>query len=184
MFQDFYKKKSLEPELVQSLLNDEYNDLLSVLDMNAITEEIKDVVIANTSQTSLIVDNRTCSKINSEKRNTKEKCDDIKEQSLKYAKHVNERTPENQIIRLRNVFAGRPFKKNNPRKKLNFRSKKKPVSLKLSAIYEHMFDSNLPHEHSAEADCLAMIRCVINIADFFLKWSDNHATPLIYCKKV
>jgi hypothetical protein len=181
MFQDFYKKKNLELELIQSLLNDEYNDLLSVLDMNAITEEIKGVITANTSQISLTVNNKTCSKIiNNEKHNTKEKCDDIKEQSLK----VNERTPENQIIRLRNVFADRPFKKTNPRKKLDFGSKEKPVSLKLSAIYEHMFDSNLPHEHSAEADCLAMIRCVINIADFFLKWSDNHAIPLIYCKKV
>jgi len=182
MFQDFYKKRNLELELIQSLLNDEYNDLLSVLDMNVITEEIKDVSTANTLQTLHTVNNKTCSKnINSEKHNIKEKYDDIKERSLP---KVNERTPKSQIIRQQNVFAHRPFKKNNPRKRLDFGSREKPVSLKLSTIYKHMFDSNLPHEHSAEADCLAMIRCIINIADFFLKWSDNHATPLIYCRKV
>lgn len=182
MFQDFFKKR--DAEVVQDLLNDEYNDSLSVLNLDITTEEIEDTI--TTSQTTLTLDDRICSKIiNSEKRNTKEKHDsDIEERSLQHVKQQdNERTPKNQIIRLQNVFADRPLKKNNPRKRLNFEFRERPVNLKLSTIYEQMFDSNLSNAHSAEADCLTMIRCVINIADFFLKWSDNHAVPLIYCKK-
>lgn len=178
MFQDFFKRKDFETKMIQDLLNDEYNESLSVLDMN-VREEIKGVITTSTLQAMFPLDN-----INNVKSNIKEKHNgDNEKQLLMHAKQqTNERTPDSQIIRQQNVFVDRPFKK-NPKKRLYFGSKEKPVNLKLNTIYEYMFDSKFSHEHSAEADCLAMIRCVVNIADFFLKWSDNCAIPLSYCKK-
>ncbi|EZA49510.1 hypothetical protein DMN91_004423 [Ooceraea biroi] len=191
MFQDFFKKENLESRVIQDLLNDEYNDVLSVLNVDVITKEIKDVTTSEschenvvTSQSTVTLYNGSSKIINKGKYDTKGKYgDSTAERSMKHAKQrANERTPESQIIRTHNVFVDRPLK-SNPRKRLDFESAEKPASLKLSAIYEHMFSSNLPNQHSAEADCLAMIRCVNNIADFFLSWSDNHAIPLSRCKK-
>lgn len=182
MFQDFFKKRDLEPKAIQDLLNDEYNDSLSMLNMDVVVTEEKSKIIATTStaQTMFSCDDKFTEIINNKK---VEEYSNIDVQLSKNPiQEANEKTPKNQIMKLENVFAQRPIKKNNPKKKLNF-GYEKPISLKLSAIYEYMFGSSFSYNHSAEADCLAMIRCVINIADFFIDWSDNHAIPLICCKK-
>lgn len=90
---------------------------------------------------------------------------------------ANLQTPKNQVTKPENVLVQRPFKKGNPKKRLHFECEG-PSCYKLSAIYEYMFGTNF-NNHSAEADCLAMLSCVVKIADFFLDWSNNHATPLV-----
>lgn len=179
MFQDFFKKRDLEPKVVQDLLNDEYNDSLSKMDMDMVTTEKEPKIVATTSsaQTMLSCEDK-CTKIINNKKVGECNNDTDVQLSKNPIQKVNEKTPKNQITKLENVIVQRPFKKNNPKKRLNFEFEK-PISLKLSAIHEYMFGSNFSYNHSAEADCLAMIRCIINIADFFLNWSDNYAVPLI-----
>lgn len=187
MFQDFFKKRELEPKVVQELLNDEYNDSLSMLDMDVdvdvgvvTVEEPRIVATTSTAQTVFPWNDKYTKVIN---RKIEEYSNHIDVQSSKNPiQEANEKTPKNQI-KLEDVFPQRPFKKSNPKKRLNFKCEK-PISLKLRDIYEYMFDSNFSHNHSAEADCLATIRCVINIANFFLDWSNNHATPLNCYKKI
>lgn len=183
MFQDFFRKRELEPKMVQDLLNDEFNESLSKLDMDIVATDKEPKIVATTSsaQTMLFYEDKYTKIINNKK---VEECnnDTGVQLSKNSIQKANEKTPKNQITKLENVIAQRPFKKNNPKKRLNFECEK-PISLKLSAIYEYMFGSNFLYNHSAEADCLAMLRCIINIADFFLDWSDNHAAPLICCKR-
>ncbi|XP_029672137.1 uncharacterized protein LOC115240870 isoform X2 [Formica exsecta] len=186
MFQDFFKKKDLERKTVQDLLDDEYNDSLSMLDIDMVMMEQKTKIDAMPISQATPPYNGYIKVINDKKYDTnKEYNNDIDVESPEdFRQKANEKTPENQVMRQHEiVLVERPFKKNNPRKKLDFGCER-PVSLKLGAIYEYMFDSNFPHEHSAEADCLAMIRCITNIVDFFLEWSDNNATPLVCCKRI
>ncbi|XP_039305026.1 uncharacterized protein LOC105202324 [Solenopsis invicta] len=179
MFQDFFKKRKLESKEVQELLNDEYNDSFSILNMDVdeaidivtVKEPRIDVATTSTKQSIFPCDKYT--KIINSK--IQEHSDYVTQSWKNFLQKSNERTPKNQIIKLENV-PQRPFKKNIP-KRLNFKSEK-PNSLKLSDIYEYMFDMKIAGNHSAEADCLAMIRCVTRIDSFFLNWSDNHATPL------
>jgi len=179
MFQDFFNKRKLEPKIIQDLLNDEYNDSLSMLDMNMKSEEESKIATTSTVQTMLSCDGKYFKAMN---KKVEEYGNNVDVQSSKnLMQEANEKTPKTQIMKQENIFAQRPFKK-NPKKRLNFGCEK-PISLKLDAIHEYMFGSNFSHNHSAEADCLAMIRCVINIADFFLDWSNNHAIPLTCCKK-
>lgn len=190
MFQDFFRKEQTyvvpspsDSTAIHNLLNDEYNESLSeVLDlvmMEEKTKEIQDVAITSVLQTLPYENKYTKVLVKNAKEGEYSNTDD---RSPNCKRVAHERTPENQIIKLQDVFIGRPLKKNNPRRRLNF-SYERPVNLKLSAIYEYMFGSNFAREHSAEADCLAMIRCVSQITNFFLEWSDNHAFPLIHCKK-
>lgn len=184
MFQDFFEKKDSEPKMFQNLLNDEYNDSLSMLDMDIEQEAKVDATTASTSLMTSTYDG--CIKvINNKKYDTNEVYNgniDI-ESSKNFRQKVNEKTPENQIIRQHEiVHLERPFKKNTPRKRLDFGCDERPDNLKLATIYKYMFGKNFPQQHSAEADCLAMIYCVTNIVDFFLEWSDNNAIPLVSCK--
>lgn len=179
MFQDFFKKKDSESKMVQDLLDDEYNDSLSTLNMD-VEQEAK---IDPTLQATSFFDGYIKVISNKYDKNTQYN-DDINVESVDspndFRQKAIEKTPESQIMRQhKNVLVERPSKKNISRKRLDFGCER-PVSLKLCAIYEYMFGSNFSHEHSAEADCLAMIRCVTNIIDFFLEWSDNRATPLVH----
>ncbi|XP_028046087.1 uncharacterized protein LOC105833606 isoform X2 [Monomorium pharaonis] len=184
MFQNFFMKRELEPKVIQDLLNDEYNDSLSTLDIDVnmdieTLEESSIVATMSTAQTAFPWDNKYNVMVNGKVKEYKNHVD--AQSSRNPIQTANEKTPKNQIMKLENVFPQRPSKKNNPKKKLKFECEK-PISLKLPDIYGYMFNSDFSH-HSAEADCLAMIRCAINIAHFFLDWSDNHARPLICCKK-
>ncbi|XP_011878532.1 PREDICTED: uncharacterized protein LOC105567893 [Vollenhovia emeryi] len=182
MFQDFFIncKRDLEPKAVQNLLSDEYNDSLLDVDMAVAEKEPQIIATTSTAQTMLPCD-KYAKVINYE--TVEEYSNGVDVQSSKNPiQEVNEKTPKNQIMMLENISPQRPFKKIFPKKRLNF-EREKPVSLKLGDIYEHMFGSNFSYNHSAEADCLAMIRCIMNISDFFLEWSQNHAIPLICCKK-
>lgn len=178
MFQDFFKKRNLKP--VQNLLNDEFNNSLSTLNMDVSEEEPKMIPTTSTAQTIRSCNDPHITVIN---KKVKKYSNDVDVHLSKNPmQDANLQTPKNQIIKLENVFTQRPFKKGNPKKRLNFECEG-PSSYKLCAIYECMFGTNFTHNHSAEADCLAMLRCAINIDNFFLDWSKNRATPLVYCKQ-
>lgn len=177
MFKDLFEKKDSEPKMIQNLLNDEYNNSLSMLDMDIriIGQE------ATATSTSLMTSAHDgyIKTISNKKYDINEVYNgniDI-ESSKNFRQKDNEKTPENQIIRQHEIAVKRPFKNYYPRKRLDFGCEERPVNLQLNTIYKCMFGSNIPQEHSAEAGCLAMIRCVTNIVDFFLEWSDNHAIP-------
>ncbi|XP_025262519.1 uncharacterized protein LOC105249217 isoform X1 [Camponotus floridanus] len=184
MFKDLFEKKDSEPKMIQNLLNDEYNNSLSMLDMDIriIGQE------ATATSTSLMTSAHDgyIKTISNKKYDINEVYNgniDI-ESSKNFRQKDNEKTPENQIIRQHEIAVKRPFKNYYPRKRLDFGCEERPVNLQLNTIYKCMFGSNIPQEHSAEAGCLAMIRCVTNIVDFFLEWSDNHAIPFASCKGI
>ncbi|XP_011053506.1 PREDICTED: uncharacterized protein LOC105145485 isoform X2 [Acromyrmex echinatior] len=184
MFDDFFKKRNLQSTVFQDLLNDEFNDSLSTLDMDVVTKESKIIAMTSTAQTMLLCDDKYIKAVNTKV----DSCNnDVDIQSSKNPIQVaNEKTPKAQKTKSENVFMQRPVKKNNLKKRLNFEEKiefERPSSLKLIAIHEHIVGKHFEEHHSAEADCLAMIRCISNIVDFFLDWSNNHAIPLTYCKK-
>ncbi|KYN43597.1 Three prime repair exonuclease 2 [Trachymyrmex septentrionalis] len=181
MFEDFYKKRNLERTIFQDLLNDEFNDALSTMDMDVVTEE-ESKIIATTSTVRIMLpcDDKYIKAVNTKVDNCN---NDVDVQSSKNPmQEANETTPKAQKTKPENVFMQRPVKKNNLKKRLNFEFER-PSSLKLIAIHEHIVGKHFEDHHTAEADCLAIIRCVSNITDFFLNWSNNHAIPLIYCKK-
>ncbi|KAL0102055.1 hypothetical protein PUN28_018536 [Cardiocondyla obscurior] len=186
MFRDFYSQprndpgSSKEPEIVPDLLNDEYNDVLSTLDIDATTKEKKLRVVATTSAISPC--NNKCIEVTN---NEKIEYDNEVEilSSKNSMQETNEKTPEKQIIKLDNIFAKRPIKKYNGKRKLNYVNNK-PPNFKLETIYQSMFNSDIKDKHSAEGDCVAMIQCITEIADFFLNWSSNRAVPLSCCRKM
>lgn len=198
MFRDFFSKKQTnitpcpsDAMTMENLLNDEFNESLSAA-LDVVMAEEKGNEIQNVATTSAVqmlpYQNKYTKVIDSEsidsKHNSSGTHGNIDNRALKCKREdTEEKTPANKIIKLQNICAPKqPSKKNNNiRRKLNFNDR--PINLKLRAIYEYMFESTFPHQHSAEADCLAMIRCVSQIADFFLKWSDDHAFPLVHCKK-
>ncbi|XP_076664807.1 uncharacterized protein LOC143367084 [Andrena cerasifolii] len=93
---------------------------------------------------------------------------------------INEKTPESQKI-LESRYHSANFrnkKESCSRKKLNF-TPDKPANFKLPTIYKHLFRKCPENAHSAEGDCLSMIRCAIQFGDFFVEWAEQNAVPLI-----
>lgn len=183
MFQKFFDKRDLEPKVTQELLNDEFNDSLSMLDMDVdvLMKEEKTNIHVNTMLTleATSSHNDAYTKlINDQMYNINGEYS----KSPNSRREANEKTPVNKLMRPQDISSSvrRPFKK-NLRKKLNF-GYERPLNLQLGSIYEYMFGTT-PQQHSAEADCLTMIRCVTNIAGFFIEWSNNNAIPLVYLKK-
>ena len=94
---------------------------------------------------------------------------------------INEKTPKSKKIsesryRNANFWNGN---ESCSRKKLDFTPTSKPANFKLPTIYEHLFHKCPENAHSAEGDCLSMIRCAIQFGDFFLEWAERNAVPLI-----
>ena len=92
---------------------------------------------------------------------------------------INEKTPQCQRIsesRYRNANVRN--RKESSRKRLDFTAGK-PANFKLPTIYQHLFRKCPENAHSAEGDCLSMIRCAIHFGDFFLEWAERNAVPLI-----
>lgn len=104
--------------------------------------------------------------------------------NYKKMQEINEKTPENQIIKLEHSDKNFQIKKGySVKRKLDF-TNSMPVNFKLGTIYKHIFGKTLEGAHSAENDCLTMIRCAIKLKNFFLEWTDHNAVPLInYSRK-
>lgn len=54
-----------------------------------------------------------------------------------------------------------------------------PKNFKLGTIHDHLL--NIPPEkvHTAQGDCINMLRCVNYLGEYFLKWCGHNAKPLI-----
>ncbi|XP_014482030.1 PREDICTED: uncharacterized protein LOC106748223 isoform X2 [Dinoponera quadriceps] len=168
---------------IEALFDDGYNELLFAV-LDSVMMEKKTVVQNEASTSSLqryphdidiLIDalhDDTC-----EERNAVG--DGLENREKRENDH---RTPTRQKAKRQNA-ADKPSKKNGHRRRLDFNCKgTSPVNLKLCSIYEHMFESNFD-SHSAEADCIAMLRCVTQVADYFLRWSDENAFPLVRCDR-
>lgn len=96
---------------------------------------------------------------------------------------INEKTPENQIIRDSIVNTVSPRKVlSGVRKKLNF-SDVKPKSFKLATVHMHLVGCDPENQHCAEDDCLSMLRCVCQLGPHFAEWADMNAVSLNLLKK-
>ncbi|KZC12749.1 PREDICTED: uncharacterized protein LOC107190834 [Dufourea novaeangliae] len=96
----------------------------------------------------------------------------------KKIQEINEKTPENQIIKFQNSNAKFKNRKNITKRRLNFTSNQ-PSNFKLSSVYKHIIGTDIDNAHSAEGDCLSMIRCAIELGNFFNEWADSYAVPLM-----
>ncbi|KAK2575428.1 hypothetical protein KPH14_008337 [Odynerus spinipes] len=59
----------------------------------------------------------------------------------------------------------------------------RPINFKLTTIYEHLLNVPAEKAHTAQGDCINMLRCANHIGEFFLEWCDHHAVPLIEKRK-
>ncbi|XP_034191406.1 uncharacterized protein LOC117609325 isoform X1 [Osmia lignaria lignaria] len=92
---------------------------------------------------------------------------------------MNEKTPENQVIKSQDMDKCLHKRKESiARRKLHFTSGQ-PVNFKLSSVCKHIFGTDPQNAHTAEGDCLSMIRCAIQLGNYFVEWADCKATPLI-----
>ncbi|XP_076764073.1 uncharacterized protein LOC143431322 [Xylocopa sonorina] len=97
----------------------------------------------------------------------------------KRMQEINEKTPENRLIKPQ--YYDKNFQKRNTviaRRKLYF-TNSSPTNFKLSTVHKHILGTDLDNAHSAEGDCLGMIRCAIQLGNFFVEWADKKAVPLI-----
>lgn len=91
---------------------------------------------------------------------------------------INEKTPESQVIKSQDMHKCLHKKRESTaRRKLHFTSGQ-PVNFKLSSVCKHIFGTDPQNAHSAEGDCLSMIRCAIQLGNYFVEWADGKATPL------
>ncbi|KAJ8665161.1 hypothetical protein QAD02_006823 [Eretmocerus hayati] len=97
---------------------------------------------------------------------------------------VNERTPENQIVpNSRSVVRINPRASlNNARRSLNFNDTP-PRNFKLGTIYMHMIGREAENAHTAEGDCISMLRCVCQIGPNFAEWADQNAISMNHFKR-
>lgn len=96
---------------------------------------------------------------------------------------ATEKTPENQIIRGPASSSTSPkIILSGVRKRLNF-SETKPQSFKLASVHKHFIGCEPGNQHSAEDDCLSVLRCVCQIGLHFAEWADQNAVSLNLFKK-
>lgn len=96
---------------------------------------------------------------------------------------INEKTPEGQKYKkgkrnksLQNI------QKNSTKKNLDF-TKSRPDNFKLPTIYKYIFCESPKNIHSAEGDCLTMIRCAVKMGNYFVQWADRNACSLNHSHK-
>ncbi|XP_054013235.1 uncharacterized protein LOC128895043 [Hylaeus anthracinus] len=142
---------------VSNLLNDGYDKMLS--------DALDSVMNSNFNSNNR---NESCSKstINTPKISC---CNKMQE--------INEKTPESQIIKLSNKNF-QDSTRSSVKRRLNFTSSC-PVNYKLSSVCKHIIGTYPENAHSAEGDCITMIRCAIKLEDYFIKWADRKAMPMI-----
>lgn len=91
----------------------------------------------------------------------------------------NEKTPDSQIMRekleIKEKFV-------NARKKLKY-GEQKPKNFKLLTLYMHLTGREAENLHSAEGDCISMLRCVNQLGSHFVEWADYNAVSLNLFKK-
>lgn len=150
-------------EGASSLLNDGCDEILC---------DALDNVMSSTSKKNNQENNENNSCSNSGRNTPKNSC-------YEEMQKVNEKTPENQIIKLQDAYKSLHFRKrSSARKKLHF-TKNKPDNFKLQTIYKHILGAEPVSVHTAEGDCLIMIHCAIQFGKYFVEWADYKATPFV-----
>ncbi|XP_076170456.1 uncharacterized protein LOC143148229 [Ptiloglossa arizonensis] len=92
---------------------------------------------------------------------------------------INEKTPESQIVKVKHYEKKFYYNKvTSVRRRLDYTTSQ-PINFKLSSISEHILGIAPKAAHTAEGDCLTMIRCAIELGIFFAEWSDSKAVPMI-----
>lgn len=97
----------------------------------------------------------------------------------KKMQEMNEKTPENQIIKMQDTNKSLHNRKGSTtRRKLHFKNNQ-PENYKLQTVCKHILGTDPVNAHTAEGDCLAMIRCAIQLGSYFVEWADYKAIPFI-----
>lgn len=158
---------------VSILLNDGYDKILSdALDSIMKTHLDDD----NNSAKSIVKNEKIVPNFNGMHSTPQTSC-------YKKMQQINEKTPENQIIKLQHTGKNIQNKKGtSARRKLDF-TNNRPTNFKLSNVCKHIFGSDPENAHSAEGDCLTMIRCAVQLGSYFVEWADGKAVPLNNCSK-
>jgi hypothetical protein len=104
--------------------------------------------------------------------------------SLKLLQQINEKTPNNQIIKNSYLHTRNITYKNleSVKRHLDFNNCM-PKNFKLSTVYIHMIGQEARNLHCAEADCIAMLQCVCQMGTYFVEWADHNAISLNLIKK-
>lgn len=105
--------------------------------------------------------------------------------SPKTMQEINEKTPVSQMIGNSVINAScRRKNLNGVRKMLNF-DESRPKNFKLSIVYAHMIGCEAENQHSAESDCISVLRCICQIGKSFAEWADYNALSLnLFRKKI
>ncbi|XP_076385770.1 uncharacterized protein LOC100883143 isoform X2 [Megachile rotundata] len=96
----------------------------------------------------------------------------------KKMQEMNEKTPENQIFKLRdaniNLYNGKIC---SARRRLPFTHKLD--NYKLSTVAKHILGTDPENAHTAEGDCITMLRCAVKLGDDFVEWAEKRMTPFV-----
>ncbi|XP_031787436.1 uncharacterized protein LOC100114369 isoform X1 [Nasonia vitripennis] len=156
-------------------LDDEWNDSLC-----SVVDELEKVRTKDSVRTSLSCGNGkdVLDAITNKKQQAdgKSSGSTTPKSSPKSMQAVNEKTPENQIIKNSRKTL------NGVRKQLNF-GNAKPKNFQLSTVYSHMIGCEAKNLHSAEGDCISMLTCVCQMGPHFAQWADYNAVSLNLFKK-
>ncbi|XP_058793237.1 uncharacterized protein LOC131665387 isoform X2 [Phymastichus coffea] len=168
----------LKSHVSDSSLDDQWNNALC-----AIVDDF-DKVQAN--ENSKDVMDYTISDKNGQTTSTSSDSITPKNSPNKSLQAINEKTPENQIIKTtRTRISSNPRKISQAfsvKKQIEF-DNSKPKNFKLSTVYFHMIGCEAENLHCAEADCITMLRCVCQIGPSFADWADMNAISLNHLKK-
>lgn len=176
MFQQYYKGCQNE---IQELLNDGCDDVL----LEALDAVDNDLEQCNIVDHNNVVQRNTADLNNLEEEVSKSvilsNCKPSTSQS-DYAtmmQRINEKTPESRIIKSK--YSNSKYA-SNARRSLDF-GKQRQSSFKCSLgnIHKHLFQADPIQAHTAEGDCLILMRCVSEISDFAQNWIKENAVPLI-----
>lgn len=93
------------------------------------------------------------------------------------SQRANEMTPPRpQQISMQQINETTPYRPIISKDESKFNAK--PKSFKLADVFAHVTQSPVPaNMHSAEADCLALMECVVKLSPQFIDWVQTNAVP-------
>ncbi|XP_031826503.1 uncharacterized protein LOC116424349 isoform X2 [Nomia melanderi] len=153
---------------INIMLNDGYDQILS-----DVLDDIMSRSFEKKNQTSIFKNEENKSYPNNVLSTPQTSC-------YKKIQEINEKTPENQIIKHSNTNL-KQRKAYAPRR-LNF-ADTQPSNFKLTSIYKHIVGMDPVNAHNAEGDCISMIHCAVKLGNFFVDWADCNAVPMVNHKK-
>lgn len=160
MFRTYYKCSQKQME---NLLNDGCDEMFSMVAAEDTDPEQCNADLEESIQTAMTLS--SCEPSISETKYTE------------MQRRKNEKTPESQILKVKDHKHTR--ENNKVRRSLNFgEEKQSKFSYTLSNIYKYMFQTDPDSAHTAEGDCLTLLRCVSQISEFVVNWADENSVSL------